>query len=325
MQKDPKTTSRRLGRGLQALLSDTDQPGETIAPQRIPVPVSSELAMKPVSDGSGSGFRFVEIGRLRPNPFQPRQEMDPEAIDELAKSIAEAGIIQPILVRSTEKGHEIIAGERRWRAARKAGLKTVPVIARDASDEQMLELAIIENIHRRDLNAIERAQAYRRYCEVFELPAEQVARRLGENRTTVVNYVRLLDLPREVRDMVASGKLSAGHARSILGIDDDQRRAEMARTAINLGWSVRTLEKVVRREKTPKNPPKPEEDNAESEDAHIQQLEQRFTDRFKSRVEIHMSDKPSNKGRVVLMFSGITDFERIAELSGVDVNLANEK
>lgn len=324
MQKDPKTTSRRLGRGLQALLSDAESvaspPGN-----RIESMDASQNSQSHSSNAPESGLRTIKISKLRPNAYQPRGEFEPDALNELAQSISESGLIQPILARKVSDGYEIIAGERRWRAADKAGFKEVPVIVRDASDEQMLELAIVENIHRRDLNAIERAKAYKQYSDVFDLSAEKVAKRLGENRTTVVNYIRLLDLPNEVRQMVISGQLSAGHARSILGIESNRRRAEIAKTAINLGWSVRTLEEVVRREKTEMESPESQSAKEDSKDSHIKELEQRFEDRFKAKVEIHVSNKKANAGRIVLRFFGLTDFERIAELAGVDANLSSEE
>ncbi len=251
--------------------------------------------------------------------------MDQESIDELARSIGQSGVIQPILVRLVSDGYEIIAGERRWRASKRAKLKQVPVIVHDASDEQMLELAIVENIHRRDLNAIERAQAYRRYCDVFALSAEKVAERLGENRTTVINFLRLLELPGEIRDLVSNGQLSAGHARAILGVPGEGKRIEIAKRAINLGWSVRTIEDVVRKAKEEKptqstskkaQPPKKE--------SYLKSLENRYAERFKSKVAIQMTDKDANIGRLVIEFYSLEDFERISELAGVDADLSDD-
>jgi len=179
--------ARRLGRGLNSLISVPKQDETPVGKPAEPETANAEIA---------SSVKTLRIDQLRPNPAQPRRLFSPEQLKALADSIAQTGIIQPIAVRSAGDGvYDIIVGERRWRAAQMAGLSEMPVVLREASDEQMLEVALVENIFREDLNAIDRATAYRRYCDEFKLSADQVAQRLGEDRTTVTNYLRLLDLP----------------------------------------------------------------------------------------------------------------------------------
>src|SRR6476469_4613971 len=211
-----------LGRGLSALIPDT------------PAPVS----------GSASSDRSLEIDSdlLRPNKFQPRTQMDDERIEDLARSIRSNGIIQPIVVRKVDNGYEIIAGERRWRAAQRAGLLKVPVVVRDIPEDRLLAVALIENIQREDLNPIEEAVAYRRLGDEFHLTQEQIADAVGKDRSSVANYVRLLRLPQEVRTNVASNALSMGHARAILALAGEAAQLRLARDVSARSLSVRETE-----------------------------------------------------------------------------------
>jgi ParB family chromosome partitioning protein len=229
-----------LGRGLSAL---------------IPAAASPALSA-PVRDVHARPSE-IDIDLLTPNPRQPRQQMDEARLDELAQSIRSHGVIQPILVRRVGDRTEIIAGERRWRAAQRAGLLKIPVVYRDVADERLLEVALIENIQREDLNAIEEAQAYRRLAEEFHLSQEAIAVAVGKDRATVANYMRLLKLPAEIRNDLASGALSMGHARALVTLADETAQRRVAREVVSRGLSVREAEALVRREQNPPVPPLP--------------------------------------------------------------------
>ena len=181
-----------------------------------------------------------------PNPNQPRVHFDEESLGELADSIAQLGLLQPILVRRDAEGYQLIAGERRWRAARRAGLTTVPAVVRVSDDVNAVEEALVENLHREDLTALEEAAAYLQLIEEFELTHDDVAKRIGKSRSSVTNTLRLLGLPPEVQRLLADGKLSAGHAKALLGTPDRSLQERLAKLAVEEGWSVRTMEEVVR-------------------------------------------------------------------------------
>jgi ParB family chromosome partitioning protein len=193
----------------------------------------------------------IDIDLLTPNPRQPRTSIDEGTLEELAQSIRSNGVIQPILVRPSGSRYEIVAGERRWRAAQRAGLLKVPVTIRDVDDASLLQVALIENIQREDLNPIEEAQAYRRLADELQLSQESIAGAVGKDRATVANYVRLLRLPAEVRNDLASNALSMGHARALLGLADEAAQRRLAREVVSRQLSVRETEALVRRETTP--------------------------------------------------------------------------
>src|SRR4028119_1491928 len=216
-------TRKVLGRGLSALLSET------------PATVNEEL-------------REVDIDLIEPNNVQPRTRFDETQLEELAQSIKTNGIVQPLLVRKVDGlRYQLVAGERRWRAAQRAGLQRVPAVVREVPDEKMLELALIENIQRQELNAIEEAYAYKRLIETFNLTQETVAQRVGRDRTFVTNYLRLLRLPEDIQLLVEENKLSMGHARALLGIDDADKQRQIARNIIERNLSVRDTERTVKR------------------------------------------------------------------------------
>src|SRR3982751_2547770 len=228
-----------LGRGLSALIPDLP-PAPATAP-----PAAADRSLD------------VDADLLRPNKFQPRTHMDDERIEELARSIKANGIIQPIVVRKVEQGYEIIAGERRWRAARRAGLLKVPVVVRDIPEERLLAVALIENIQRENLNPIEEAVAYRRLSDEFHLTQEQIADAVGKDRSSVANYVRLLRLPQDVRASVASNALTMGHARALLALSDEATQLRVARDVLARSLSVRETEALVKKATAPAEP-KPE-------------------------------------------------------------------
>ncbi len=302
MQKPPQ---KRLGRGLNALISVPD------------------AALPPPEDGASVDSRApaatVPIRSIRPNPFQPRKDIPPEQLKALAESIREKGVLQPIMVRSAGEGlYELIAGERRWRAAQMAGLADVPAVVREADDRDMLELALVENIFRQDLNAIERAQAYRRYCDEFELSPEEVAQRLDEDRTTVVNYIRLLDLSSEVKSWVCEGKIAMGHARSLLGIKSPADQARIARQVIEEGLSVRAVEKLVRDQQEARAAAsKPAAGSSDAKRAQVRTLEEALTRSVGTRVEIKESRR-KGRGKLVIHYYSLDDFDRISEKLGLE-------
>jgi ParB family chromosome partitioning protein len=217
-----------LGRGLDALLTGTAAPSGDAA------------------DEATSGVRQVAVDAIEPNPYQPRREFDAAQLAELADSIRSHGLIQPLTVKREGEGWILIAGERRWRAAKQAGLDTVPVIERDADPQQMLAVAIIENVQRADLDPVESAFAYRRLMDEFGLTQHEVARLVGKSRPAVANLLRLLGLCEDVRGLIAAGHLGEGHGRALLGIADEAEQLRFARRAITEGWTVRRAEAAVR-------------------------------------------------------------------------------
>jgi len=226
-----------LGRGLSALI-----PNVPVAPPAAAPAQGSSVPGRPVE---------IDIDRLTPNPRQPRQAIDEARLEELAQSIRTNGVLQPVLVRHVQTGYEIIAGERRWRAAQRAGLLKVPVVVREVPDEKLLEVALVENVQRENLNPIEEAQAYRRMTDDLQMGQEAIATAVGKDRATVANYMRLLRLPAEVRSHVAAGSLSMGHARALLALADEAAQRRLARDVVSRGASVRETEALVRRESAP--------------------------------------------------------------------------
>lgn len=226
---------KALGKGLHSLLPTRGAP--------VPTPVSALLAQsKPEGD-----VQRLPIEQVTPNPNQPRRDFDQAALLELTQSIEREGIIQPIIVRQTAPAeYQIIAGERRWRAAKQAGFQQIPVIVRTADDQQVLELAIVENIQREDLNPIELAIAFQRMATDLRLSHDQIGEKTGKERTTITNAIRLLQLPVELQQLIASKKLSPGHARALLKFDDAQLQNEIAQRCVAEGWSVRQIEQFTR-------------------------------------------------------------------------------
>lgn len=331
-------TAKRLGRGLDSLVSNlrgtpepesaqTPHPQQAIAPKGSVLPASEkqqpsafhvEHALQALSVKEKDGFLLqMPISVIQPNPYQPRTVMDDKALASLVASIKKSGILQPITVRQRNGRHEIIAGERRWTAAKACGLTTVPVIVRDADDEQMLELALIENIQREDLNAIDRAKAYKRFCTRFNLRAEELADRLGEDRSTVANYMRILELSPTIQELVANGRLGMSQGRCLLGLSDPRRREELAHRCADSEWSVRTLEEAVRKEKEAPGaialPAKPVVAKASP---HLRDLQQRFEHSMKTKVTI-VEGRRKGSGRIIIEYYSLDDFDRIANALGV--------
>jgi ParB family chromosome partitioning protein len=227
--------AKRLGRGLSGLLHRTDEVQGLVPPA---APTTT-----PPTQAAPDAARRIPIAALRPNPYQPRTAFREEALDELKESIRVHGILQPLVVRRSPTGFEVVAGERRLRAAQALGWLDVPAVVRDASDEEMQTLALVENLQREDLNALEQARSLRAMMANFGLTQEDVAQRVGKARTTIANIVRLLDLPPEVQKLVEDGALSGAHARAMLAVKGEERRILLARTCVQEGLSVREVER----------------------------------------------------------------------------------
>jgi ParB family chromosome partitioning protein len=273
-----------LGKGLSALIPEPELPSAPAAASATEAP----------------------IGSLDPNPFQPRSAMDPARLAELGASIRESGIVQPILVRRRGERYQIIAGERRFRAAQSIGLASVPVTVREVADEHLLELALVENIQREELNAIEEAQAFHRLQDEFRLTQEEIARRVGRDRTTVANTLRLLRLPRELREMVTSGRLDAGHARALLALDRADDQVALGREAARKGLSVREVERRVALQRAPRASLAPAR-----KDANTRAAEERLRGALGARVEIA---RRGRGGQIRVVFAGEAELTRLFEL-----------
>ena len=310
-------STKRLGRGLDSLVSHIADATRNVVPDTpVAAPISKRSEASSVLQVDG-GALLATINSLQPNPFQPRDNTVSYDILSLSKSIQRNGMLQPISVRPLGDGYQIIAGERRWRAALSLGLSHVPVIVRDASDEQMLELALIENIQREDLNAIDRARAYRRYCNTFCVKVEEVAERVGEDRSTVANYVRLLELPNEVQEMVAKGDIAMGHARCLLGIADSSRRIQLANAVVGNQLSVRALEELVRRERTRgSGEADTQGTTVRTVSPHLADMQRRFEETVRTKVVIK-EGKRKGTGRIVIEYHSLDEFDRLASMLGV--------
>ncbi len=255
------------------------------------------------------GFAVIPIDRVSANPHQPRSMFDEEALASLAASIVEVGVLQPIIVREAEEGsYTLVAGERRWRAARKVGLTEIPAIIRESDDRSLLTEALVENLQREDLSALEEATAYQELLEDFGLTHEEVGNRVGKSRSAITNSLRLLQLPAAIQGKLERGELSAGHARALLGLEDRKFAEHIAERAVEEGWSVRQVEDAVRsrnqavsvdhdvRRATPARP------------MAIVELEQRLRDQLSTRVKIKYAN---DRGKLVIDFSSFDDLERI--------------
>ncbi len=255
------------------------------------------------------GFAQIRLDRIRPNPNQPRARFDDEALGELTASIREVGVLQPIVVRPDDEDgrYVLIAGERRWRAAEQAGLDDVPAMIRQETDDTLtLTEALIENVQREDLSPLEEAAAYRQLMEDFAMTHEQIAVGVGKSRSAVTNTLRLLQLPATVQGLLERGAISAGHARALLGLDDESYAAHIADTAAAEGWSVRQVEEAVRARHGA--PPKRRAPSTEPRPAAIIELERRLSDHLGSKVKI---DYGARGGRMTVRFSDLDDLERI--------------
>lgn len=270
-------------------------------------------ALLPVADlnNDGKTYFICPIEQIRPNRNQPRKHFAADRLEELAASIREQGIIQPLVVTEKDGGYEIIAGERRWRAAQKAGLHELPVVIREASDATVMELALIENIQRQDLNAIEEAQAYRSLVDQFELSQDDVAKKVGKNRTTITNALRLLKLPESIQHDIIEERLSMGHARALLSLDNDEQINKARHEILQRQLNVRATEALVRRLKTSAHAPSPPK-RMQQPDLLMSALEEQLQKRFQSRVAIRQVG--TKGGRLEIHFNDPDELTRIIDL-----------
>ena len=254
---------------------------------------------------------MVKVTAIEPNREQPRKDFNEEAMEELAESMKVYGVLQPLLVQKKGDYYEIIAGERRWRAAKLAGLKEVPVVIREYTKQQTMEIALIENVQREDLNPIEEAKAYQRLIQEFELKQEEIAARVGKNRVTITNSMRLLKLDERVQDLLIQNQITGGHARALLSVEDGQLQYELAGKIIAENLSVRETEKLVKSLSKKKNP-KEKKVEDESLTLIFRDLEERMKSAMGTKVSINRKDK--NKGRVEIEYYSESELERIVEL-----------
>jgi ParB family chromosome partitioning protein len=291
--KKDKPKKMALGRGLAALLGDSDFPTDG----------------QPTEARPGEKVIELTLERVEPNPYQPRRIYDEASLKALADSIAEHGVLQPLVVRPVEEGYQLIAGERRLRASQMAGLTAVPVVVRRATDQQALLLALLENLQREDLNPLEEARAFLRLMDEFGLAQEEVGRAVGKDRSTVSNTMRLLKLPVEVQQDLAAGRLSAGHARALLGLTDSASLMRKARDqVVRQGLSVRATENLVKKLLKPAAAPSAKVDE---DQAYIQSLAEDIQRSLGSRVKIQRKGK---KGRITIEFSSDQELERLLEV-----------
>jgi ParB family chromosome partitioning protein len=315
MSDKKREKPKHLGRGLASLLGPiTLEPDET---QQLLSDPAAPVNFPPDKELRDS-LREISIDAIFPNPYQPRTVWNQQELSDLAESIKANGVIQPIIVRPAGNGFELIAGERRFRAAKLAALTAIPALVRQASDEQMLELSLVENIHRADLNPIERAKAYQNYLSTFSLTQAEAAERLGENRSVIANYIRLLELPEEVRQMLVEGQLTMGHARAILALPTDELRHKLACRAMAGRLSVREVERLVRRYFIGIGQARA---TARSKPPHILDLESELSRHLGTSVTIE-TRKNGQKGKIIIEFISLDEFDRITEKIGL---VAEEK
>ncbi|HJP75449.1 MAG TPA: ParB/RepB/Spo0J family partition protein [Pseudonocardiaceae bacterium] len=305
-----------LGRGLASLIPSGPPPGAAPRPNLAGGPETATVTVTdaPAVSGSVAGavYREVPIDSIKPNPKQPRQVFDEDALAELEFSINEFGLMQPIVVRALPGDQfELVMGERRWRASQRAGLDTIPAIVRETADDDMLRNALLENIHRVQLNPLEEAAAYQQLLEEFEVTHEELANRIGRSRPAITNMIRLLKLPLPVQRRVAAGVLSAGHARALLGLEDLGAQEELAARIVAEGLSVRATEEIVTLAKN-EAPAKPKPAARKPMQAPgLQEVADRLSNNFDTRVKVELGRR---KGRIVVEFASVDDLERIVDL-----------
>lgn len=301
---------KHLGRGLESILGPIKF--ESIEANQ-PLPQQGGAPKFPPDKELSKSLQEISIDAISPNPYQARTMWNEQELAELAESIKANGVIQPIIVRPYGPGYQLIAGERRFRAAKLASLTTIPALVRQATDEQLLELALIENIHRIDLNPIERAKAYQNYLSTFCLTQTEAAERLGEDRSVIANYLRILDLPDEIKQMLNEGRLTMGHARAILALPTDELRRKLANRALAGRLSVREVERLVRRYLTGTNQAITA---ARSKSAHILDLENKLSRQLGTKVSIE-THKNGQRGRIIIEFYSLDEFDSITERLGL--------
>ena len=284
-----------LGKGLDALFANTEIN-------------TKEISVTNTAENTDNGISYININDIKPNEGQPRKTFDDEKIGELADSIQEHGLIQPIVLRKSGKGYEIVAGERRWRACRKAGLKEVPCIIKELTDEENMLIAIIENMQREDLNPIEEAEGLNQMIVTYGLTQAEVSKSVGKSRPYITNALRLLKLPEEVRALVSDGELSAGHARAIAGVSSKTEQIRIAEKVVKEGLSVREIEKLIKEQAAPAK--KPAKRKAEK-NADVKRVEEDLKAVLGTRVNLAQTGK---KGKIEIEYYSREELERLIEL-----------
>ena len=293
---------RGLGRGLDAMISDTTKPR--------PADKAQEKALHQETDPKDKVF-MVKLSQVEPNRKQPRKQFDEDALLELAESIKQFGVLQPLLVQKKDDYYEIIAGERRWRASKLAGVKEIPVIVKNFSEQEAVEISLIENIQRENLNPIEEAAAYKRLMEEFHLKQDTIAERVAKSRTAVTNSMRLLKLDERVQQMLIDEMLTTGHARALLSIENKELQYSTAVKVFDEKLSVRETEKLVKEVLNPVKKEKPQEKDR-AQDLIYEQLEEKIKGIIGSKVAIHRKTK--DKGKIEISYFSQEELERIVEL-----------
>lgn len=290
----PPAPPRRLGRGLEALLASRDA-AEPTASER-------------------NTLRHIPVAEIRPNPYQPRRTFHPGELAELEASLRASGLLQPVTIRPAATGHgyELIAGERRLRAATNLGWTEIPAVVKSIDDQTLLTLALVENLQRADLDALEEAEGYQRLLAEFGLTQQQVADLVGKDRSTIASTLRLLALPASVRRMVQERELTAGHARALLAVGDERTMADLAREAVTNGWSVREIERRVRA--LVERPPRPTAPTGDDRPAEVRRTEDHLRRHFATDVSIRLSGQ--EKGEIRIAFYSADDFERLLSTLG---------
>lgn len=334
-----RSSRRRLGRGLSSLMSSpvpvtTDDPADTMASTPATSTGQSEnpgdaltqpspdpgVTPETNADEYEGMVQLVSIDHIQPNHHQPRQQFDEAGLESLATSIRSAGVMQPIMLRPSDSDidicrYNLIAGERRWRAAKLAGLKHIPAIVRRIDDATAAEWALVENIQREDLNPIERAEAFRRLCDDFALTHQDIAERVGLNRSSVSNLLRLLDLDPETIDEVRNGQLTLGHARALLAIEHVDTRRRLARQAAQQGWSVRALERRINAHVSAAEETSRGAADATPTDIHLRHLADELGQHLGTRVRIE-AGRTKGTGRLIVDFYSLDEFESLLERLG---------
>ncbi len=298
-----KKKQKHLGKGLNALLGS----------------VNTTTLSDTENNTNNTSLQNIPLTDISPNPYQPRKKWDESDLRNLIESIKANGVLQPIIVRKSTDGYQLIAGERRWRASKIAELETIPALVRDADESEMREIALVENIHRSDLNPIERAVAYKEYIEQFNLTQSQAAEKLGDSRSVIANFIRLLELPSEIQAMLINGELAMGHARAILSVQNDELRKKLANMALAGRLSVREVERLAKKAiagNTLISEPKLEKE------PHILDLESKLRDELGTKVHIK-TQKGGKKGKIIVEFFSLDEFDRLTERMGVSIKDCN--
>lgn len=282
-----KRKKNALGRGLNALFPDI---GDSV-------------------DSNDSDFFLCDIDIIKPNPYQPRRTFPKDDLEALSRSIKEQGIIQPVIVRKNETGYELVAGERRLRASKASGLKKIPAVVKDATDLELLQMSIVENIQRQDLNPMEEAEAYQRLIDEFNLTQEQTAKKIGKNRSTVANFIRLCRLPEEIKARLRDKVLTMGHARALLSIETSAKLNVAFKTVVSKGLSVRETEALVKKMKSKKKPPKKTLEN--SNDIYFSHLAEELSRELGTKVKIKRNGQ---KGKLEIEFFNNEDLDKLLDI-----------